>query len=39
MFGAQVRLTSCPECLQAAGEHTNSKKLVTCRICGGDGQV
>ncbi|UCE65596.1 MAG: hypothetical protein JSU85_12100 [Candidatus Zixiibacteriota bacterium] len=39
MFGAKVRLTSCPECLLAAGEHTNSKKLVDCRICGGDGEV
>ncbi len=39
MFGAKVRLTSCPECLEAAGEHSNSKKLVNCRICGGDGEV
>ena len=39
MFGAKVRLTSCQECLQAAGEHSNSKKLVDCRICGGDGEV
>jgi hypothetical protein len=39
MFGAKVRLTSCQECLLAAGEHTNSKKLVDCRICSGDGEV
>ncbi|UCC79404.1 MAG: hypothetical protein JSW64_14205 [Candidatus Zixiibacteriota bacterium] len=39
MFGAKVRLTSCPDCLLAAGEHTNSKKLVDCRICDGDGEV
>lgn len=39
MFGAKIRLTSCPECLEAAGEHSNSKKLVECRICGGDGEV
>jgi len=39
IFGAQVRLTSCPDCLQAAGEHSNSKKLVDCNVCGGDGEV
>lgn len=39
MFGAKVRMTSCPECLEAAGEHSNSKKLVKCRICDGDGKV
>jgi hypothetical protein len=35
----QVRLTSCQDCLEAAGEHRNSKKLVACRICGGTGKV
>lgn len=39
MFGAKVRMTSCVECLLAAGEHRNSKKLVKCRICEGDGKV
>jgi hypothetical protein len=39
LFGAQVRLTSCPDCLQAAGEHSNSKKLVDCRLCDGDGEI
>jgi|GEM_PF-1566540 len=39
MFGAKVRMTSCAECLMAAGEHSNSKKLVKCRICDGDGKV
>jgi len=39
MFGAKVRLTSCQECLAAAGEHSNSKKLVDCRICDGDGEI
>lgn len=39
MFGAKVRLTSCQECLAAAGEHSNSKKLVNCRICDGDGEI
>jgi len=39
MFGAKVRLTSCTECLLVAGEHKNSKKLVDCRFCGGDGEV
>jgi len=38
-FGAKVLMTSCVECLDAAGEHRNSKKLVTCRICEGDGKV
>ena len=39
MFGAKMRITSCPECLAEAGEHANSKKLVDCRICDGDGEV
>lgn len=39
MFGAKVRMTSCVDCLLAAGEHRNSKKLVSCRICEGDGKV
>lgn len=39
MFGAKVRLTSCQECLAAAGEHSNSKKLVDCRVCDGDGEI
>jgi hypothetical protein len=39
MFGAKVRMTSCVDCLLAAGEHRNSKKLVNCRICEGDGKV
>lgn len=38
-FGAKVRMTSCPDCLEAAGEHRNSKKLVKCRICEGDGKI
>jgi hypothetical protein len=32
-------LTSCPDCLLAAGKALNSKKLVACRICGGTGKV
>lgn len=39
MFGAKIRMTSCIDCLLAAGEHKNSKKLVKCRICEGDGKV
>jgi hypothetical protein len=39
MFGAKVRVTSCIDCLLAAGEHKNSKKLVSCRVCDGDGKV
>jgi hypothetical protein len=39
MFGAKVMLTSCFDCLEAAGEHRNSKKIVKCRICGGTGKV
>jgi hypothetical protein len=39
MFGAKIRMTSCVDCLQAAGEHRNSKKLVNCRECDGDGKV
>ncbi len=35
----KIRLTSCVDCLEAAGEHVNSKKLVVCRICGGTGKV
>lgn len=32
-------LTSCHECLLAAGKALNSKKLVACRFCGGTGKV
>jgi hypothetical protein len=39
MFGAKLMLTSCPICLEATGEHTNSKKLVACSFCKGTGQV
>ncbi len=39
IFGAKIRMTSCVECLLAAGEHRNSKKLVDCRSCDGDGKV
>jgi len=39
MFGARVMMTSCVDCLEAAGEHRNSKKLVACRICGGTGKM
>jgi hypothetical protein len=39
MFGAKIRMTSCVECLLASGEHRNSKKLVNCRICEGDGKI
>ncbi len=39
MFGAKPRMTSCVECLEAAGEHRNSKKLVNCRYCDGDGKI
>lgn len=35
----QVRLTSCVECLEAAGESRNSKKMVVCRVCHGTGKV
>jgi hypothetical protein len=38
-FGAKIRMTSCVDCLLAAGEHRNSKKLVDCRLCDGDGKV
>ena len=38
-FGAKIRMTSCTDCLRAAGEHRNSKKLVDCRTCDGDGKV
>lgn len=38
-FGAKIRMTSCTDCLLAAGEHRNSKKLVNCRLCDGDGKV
>jgi hypothetical protein len=39
MFGAKLILTSCFDCLEASGEHRNSKKLVGCRVCGGRGRV
>ena len=39
MFGAKVMLTSCMDCLEAAGEHRNSKKIVQCRVCKGTGKV
>jgi hypothetical protein len=39
VFGSKLMLTSCFDCLEAAGEHHNSKKLVGCRICGGRGMV
>ena len=35
----KVILTSCQECLVAAGESHNSKKLVDCRFCKGTGKV
>jgi hypothetical protein len=35
----EPRLTSCPECLEAAGKSRNSKKIVACRFCKGTGQV
>ncbi len=39
MFGSKVILTSCPDCLESAMEHRNSKKIVACRICHGTGKV
>mgnify|MGYP000110391872 CR=1 FL=1 len=36
---ADFRLTSCFECLDAAGESRNTKKLIVCRICHGTGKV
>jgi len=39
MFGAKLMLTSCPVCLEASGEHKNSKKLVGCSFCKGTGQI
>jgi len=39
LFGAKTRITSCVECLHEAGEHKNSKKLVDCRLCDGDGEI
>lgn len=39
VFGSKVLLTSCHVCLEAAGEHDNSKKLVQCSFCHGSGQV
>lgn len=36
---AQIRLTSCSECLEASGESRNSKKMVNCRFCKGTGKV
>ncbi len=36
---AQNRLTSCKACLDVAGKTPNSKKLVTCSLCGGSGEV
>jgi hypothetical protein len=39
MFGSKVMLTSCMDCLEVAGEHGNSKKIVACRVCKGTGKV
>jgi type IV secretory pathway VirB10-like protein len=39
VFGAKTRITSCTDCLLAAGQHKNSKKLVDCRFCDGDGEI
>ena len=39
MFGSKIRLTSCIECLENAGEHHNSKKLVVCSYCRGLGKI
>jgi len=39
VFGARTRLTSCNGCLAEAGQHKNSKKLVDCRFCDGDGEI
>ena len=39
MFDSKVFLTSCIDCLEAAGEHRNSKKLVKCHFCDGTGKV
>ena len=39
MFGSKVMLTSCMDCLEEAGEHGNSKKIVACRVCKGTGKV
>lgn len=39
LFGAKTRLTSCVECLHEAGAHKNSKKLIACRLCDGDGEI
>jgi hypothetical protein len=39
VFGAKLIMTSCFDCLEATGEHRNSKKLVGCRICSGRGLV
>jgi hypothetical protein len=36
---SNARLTSCIECLVAAGESHNSKKLVDCRFCHGTGKM
>jgi len=35
----EQRMTSCPDCLTAAGRAPNSKKLVACSICQGTGEV
>ena len=35
----EPRLTSCPECLEAAGKSRNSKKIVACHFCKGTGKV
>jgi hypothetical protein len=39
VFGSKLVLTSCLDCLEAAGEHANSKKLVACNVCKGTGKV
>ncbi len=36
---SDTRLTSCKMCLNASGKSPNSKKLVTCSVCGGSGKV
>ena len=35
----EERLTSCGDCLEAAGKSRKAKKMVTCRFCKGTGKV